>query len=67
MINPVDISSFIGYRVCQVETGTIITDPLGKAPDVTVDDNNVAVRGCTMFVTRKVFEGLQEAIPEKRP
>ncbi len=66
MINPIDISSFIGYRVRQVEIGTIISDPLGKESDVMVDDNTVAVRRGTMFVTEKVFNRLREIVPEKR-
>lgn len=67
MILPVDISSFLGYRVTQVDAGTIVSDPTGKERDVTVDDNTVAVRRGTMFVTEKVFNRLCEDIPEVKP
>ncbi|AVA20659.1 hypothetical protein [Rhizobium sp. NXC24] len=62
----VDLSSFTGFRVCQVEPGTIISDPLGKEPDVIVDDQTVAIRRGTMFVTERVFNLLRESVPEKR-
>ncbi len=62
----VDISSFLGYRIRQVEVGAIISDPTGKEPSVTVDDSTVAVRRGTMYVTEKVFNRLREIVPEKQ-
>jgi len=66
MSHVVDISSFLGYRIRQVEVGAIITDPTGREPSVTVDDNTVAVRRGTMFVTEKVFNRLRYLVPEKQ-
>ncbi len=62
MSSVVDLSSFTSNQVVEVPVGTVIGDPLWNAPDVTVDDNTVAICRGKMFITDKVFSRLRDRL-----